>query len=385
MDITVRTYGRAIITVLIVIFLFLCIGLASDSSIFQDSSSNLNIDTKEASPYDMDPILEDDSLVQLSTAEDIVLIAKSSYQIYDFFLVNDAPFTEVEASQGEYYGLTSSGEKAYLKVLQILNEENEDLTSSIYSSLDRTLYFDAGGIYRLRMHVETEDGRESTCYLALAVEPNIHPCTNPTGHHFTEEVALSSCISHGYLIHTCEYCGYIYRDGYLPCSGHTWAEEYTVDLEATCLIAGSKSRHCTLCDARGYILSIDPLGHHYISTPIVEVTCTRDGEYSYTCDRCGNTYSGLVKKTGHKYGNPTQGIWVEIDRKIVSWSSYGFGFTRYNVESTFCCSVCNAYTKYGWFYQQAFGVPILQTLTTFNFQHCSRYYCTNPGCTNYIR
>lgn len=35
----------------------------------------------------------------------------------------------------------------------------------------------------------------------------------------------------------------------IEATGHAWEDKYTIDKEATCTTDGSKSIHCTKCDA----------------------------------------------------------------------------------------------------------------------------------------
>ena len=71
---------------------------------------------------------------------------------------------------------------------------------------------------------------------------------------------------------------------------HTWAEDYTVDTAATCTEAGSKSIHCTECDAvkPDSTVVIEALGHDWSEEYTVDTaaTCTAEGSKSIHCKRC---------------------------------------------------------------------------------------------------
>lgn len=43
--------------------------------------------------------------------------------------------------------------------------------------------------------------------------------------------------------------------------------------------------------------------HNYIETVTTEPTCETDGEATYTCDSCGDTYTEVIKATGHSFTN----------------------------------------------------------------------------------
>ncbi len=45
---------------------------------------------------------------------------------------------------------------------------------------------------------------------------------------------------------------------------HDWDEEYTVDVEPTCTVPGSKSIHCAICDVQKDFTEIDATGHDYV-------------------------------------------------------------------------------------------------------------------------
>ena len=72
---------------------------------------------------------------------------------------------------------------------------------------------------------------------------------------------------------------------------HTPAAEYTIDRQATCANAGSKSYHCTVCKEiiSETVVLIDPLPH----TPEPEITilqkatCNAAGSKAYLCLDCG--------------------------------------------------------------------------------------------------
>ena len=86
--------------------------------------------------------------------------------------------------------------------------------------------------------------------------------------------------------------------------GHSYEESYTVDKEATCAEAGSKSRHCVRCDAKTDVTAIEALGHIWDEGSITkEATCTANGTKTYTCTRsgCGEKKTEVIAKLGHSY------------------------------------------------------------------------------------
>lgn len=74
--------------------------------------------------------------------------------------------------------------------------------------------------------------------------------------------------------------------------GHNFASTWTVDTVATCAAAGSKSRHCTRCDAKTDItaIPINSSNHNYSTTWTIDTpaTCTSAGSKSHHCTRCND-------------------------------------------------------------------------------------------------
>ena len=114
--------------------------------------------------------------------------------------------------------------------------------------------------------------------------------------------------------------------------GHDWAAEFTVDTPAACETAGSKSRHCSRCDAVTEVTEIPALGHDWgrytVTTPATETSegvetqvCTRDS--SHTRTRAipklpARTY-GVSGEVHDKDGKPFEGVKVTLvlgDREI---------------------------------------------------------------------
>lgn len=110
--------------------------------------------------------------------------------------------------------------------------------------------------------------------------------------------------------------------------GHACSEEWTIDVEATCTTPGSKSHHCTRCDAKTDVTEIQATGHSYgepewnwsedAKTCTVtfacenyaaheerpEVTVTSAVKTPATCTEKGvTTYTATVEFNGVTYSN----------------------------------------------------------------------------------
>lgn len=70
--------------------------------------------------------------------------------------------------------------------------------------------------------------------------------------------------------------------------GHSCSSEWTVDTEADCTKAGSKSHHCVRCGEKNDITEIPATGHSFTSyVSDNNATCTENGTETAVCDICG--------------------------------------------------------------------------------------------------
>ena len=89
---------------------------------------------------------------------------------------------------------------------------------------------------------------------------------------------------------------------------HNWDSSFTVDKEAGCTEAGEESRHCLDdgCEERTDVTEIPALGHDYSAETTEDASCSKEGTITYTCSRCGDSYTESAKKTEHKWGSWTK-------------------------------------------------------------------------------
>lgn len=191
----------------------------------------------------------------------------------------------------------------------------------------------------------TYSGWDTDEYTSVIDDLVIAPVYTAEPHDWKIETVTSTCVQAGTQKYTCNVCGYVKYDGGDELGDHVWEADYTVDLEPTCVLEGSKSIHCSLCDARKDItaieakghnwgdfavavtpscdrigistrvcaepdckfcehLVIDPVGHNYTKTT-VPATCTIKGYDEYTCqnDGCGHSYrDNYTDVIAHTYG-----------------------------------------------------------------------------------
>ena len=90
----------------------------------------------------------------------------------------------------------------------------------------------------------------------------------------------------------------------VPVRVHDYSDEWTVDVEAACN-DGSKSHHCTRCDAKTDITVIPATGKHSFGNWKITkaATCTAEGTQTRTCSGCGKVETQTIAKTAHKYVN----------------------------------------------------------------------------------
>lgn len=112
-----------------------------------------------------------------------------------------------------------------------------------------------------------------------------------TGHTFTEwsDNVDATCTGKGQRTKACTVCSYTeYADTDINPDAHLWEDDYTIDKEPTCIEEGSKSVHCSRCDATKDSTVI-PLADHIYGEwkTIKEATCTEDGSKKHSCINCG--------------------------------------------------------------------------------------------------
>lgn len=86
----------------------------------------------------------------------------------------------------------------------------------------------------------------------------------------------------GKQIVTVSYGGY--SDTFEVTVNHDWETEFTIDQDPTCSVPGSKSRHCTRCDAKTDITEIPATGSHIDADA---VWGSDETNHWQVCDSCG--------------------------------------------------------------------------------------------------
>ena len=108
----------------------------------------------------------------------------------------------------------------------------------------------------------------------------------------------STCTSEGSVTYECR-CGEQHTES-VPMKDHI---PETIRTESTCIDAGSIVVRCTVCNN---VLSNTPIaatGHSYTSKVTTAATCIAEGVKTYTCSKCGATYTEPVQMIAHTYGS----------------------------------------------------------------------------------
>ncbi len=163
---------------------------------------------------------------------------------------------------------------------------------------DQKVYFDSTNHY-------TFTGWDTDEYTSVVDDLVIQPVFTAEAHTFTTSTVTSNCVTKGATKYTCS-CGYSYVDGETDYGDHVWEADYTTDLEPTCTVAGSKSIHCSLCDAQKDITVISPLGHNWATQSVaVEATCGKIGIATKVCDDCLVCEHTIIPALEHDYKKTT--------------------------------------------------------------------------------
>lgn len=119
-----------------------------------------------------------------------------------------------------------------------------------------------------------------------------------TGHNYADIIIEPTCQHQGYTEHRCLNCGDTHRDSFTTVTGHHYVEE-TLE-PAKCLSNGLVVYTCTDC-SESYTKILRATGHQY-HEHIVAPTCQTQGYTEHTCEQCGVAYrDSFTKTTGHHW------------------------------------------------------------------------------------
>ena len=118
-------------------------------------------------------------------------------------------------------------------------------------------------------------------------------------HKFTEEVVEPTCTEAGYTIYTCK-CGETYKDNEKPALGHTYTSKVTK--EATCKEEGERTYTCERCED-SYTEKIEKIKEHTWDEGTITKEATEEeaGVKTYTCSVCGETKTEEIPALEHTH------------------------------------------------------------------------------------
>lgn len=187
-------------------------------------------------------------------------------------------------SDGKLYYSDLTGHYSLCKNCQAkINKENH--TFDIKTVNEDTLALPADCVNPARYFYSCECGAH-TNDTTLVFESGA-----PSGHKFGEwkESKAANCEEGGKEKHICSVCQFEEERDTAPL-GHDWNDEYTTDVKPTCTKPGSKSIHCSRCDATKDVTEIEPTGHSFGEwTVSKDSTCVAGGQKTRKCEICGYT------------------------------------------------------------------------------------------------
>ena len=147
----------------------------------------------------------------------------------------------------------------------------------------------------------------------------------------------ATCTEAGVLTYTCtSTTGTCDKKTYtetIPAKGHSFSTEWTVDVEATETTPGSKSHHCTVCDAKTDVTEIPATGIVEKPLTITASKTEADKTVTFTAEAAGG-------KEGYTYKfivyNKTTGTWGIVqnysDKNTCTWTKGSAGDRDFYVD-----------------------------------------------------
>lgn len=159
-----------------------------------------------------------------------------------------------------------------------------------------------------------------------------------------------TCTEDGLDVYICEVCLDRYEE-VVPALGHDFDRAEVpskVDPEPTCTEPGKityawpedlNKDVCTRCHAKVVVEDVEPLGHDYKQTVKSEATCADDEVWTYTCERCGDTFDEVQPNT--KLSHKLDGEW-QVSLRTLDNEEYPSTCTEQGLAGTaYFCTLCN--------------------------------------------
>ena len=129
----------------------------------------------------------------------------------------------------------------------------------------------------------------------------------PHEHDYDLRIIPPTYTSNGYTLHICKICGETKRDKETPKLVCSHEEMQTIAVEPTCTEKGYTLHECQICKVFSFRGNeTDALGHLWdAGTLSKEPSCTEEGEKVFICSRCGETRTESVEKREHYFTEET--------------------------------------------------------------------------------
>ena len=121
------------------------------------------------------------------------------------------------------------------------------------------------------------------------IETSIIPTSE---HNYTSVVTDPTCTNQGYTTHTCEHCGDVYVDNYVPAYDHEF--EISESQDATCTENGYIAYVCTHNNTHTYTETIEASGHDYNWSVSIAPTASATGSLVGVCSHNENHTNTFV-------------------------------------------------------------------------------------------
>lgn len=176
------------------------------------------------------------------------------------------------------------------------------------------------------------------------------------GHYEVTRTKEATCIESGYTITVCTRCGKNIDTQYTVATGHAWETDEQQSKPASCVEAGLEVKKCSKCEVEIRTV-LQATGHSWEADEKKEATCQASGKESYSCSKCGNSYTITLPQRAHEFTTSkkeatcTEEGYTTYTCKYCQYSYQGnkvsaFGH-RWDLDAPTCgqgqvCTVCGA-------------------------------------------
>ena len=337
MKLIIEAYGRMAVIVIIVLALMVIIFNTNEKGELVWYEGFNNLFANETTDLNGDEI--DNALLKYSDLQKKQQIriteklsANARYLIYEFVSIN--------GSCGQF---SEEGKERFVKISKLINTNGDDVVEGVFDVSSRNVVFTVPGIYKAYLVITDENDVHSEGWYVIQVIASNGVCPNASDgiHKYCTEEKGATCITNGYKLHTCSFCGDTYRDGTVAKSGHSYMDK--------------------------------------ILTP---VSCTSGGLVRHTCTLCGFIEDEKLEALGHDM--PTEKtnatyICSQVSTNSMVFTNAGlFGYVVASYDFRDVCPGCGA-TNYHYWMLTSLNYIFTTGTDLGGTPHCSHYFCKRCG------